>query len=330
MGLNPPVYNFGMLINETAGNRSKKIYKPITLPTGDITSPVCVGDLPTFDYKVSAFTIAENVTKHLEDHPELPGVILADYGKLVGIIPRARIFERLGHRFGVELFLRKPVLELYKNLGTETYSISDHTGIKDAIHYVLSRPSHATYEPIVVVFENRDLRLLDVYTLLVTQTKALDNLNNLMSSINHIKSAISSNIGLEKTLDIIMGKLKKVVPYHHAAILLKESTGLHLSSHYVTLYTPSQPILQNVIYRSILETNKPLYLEDVKMVPAWDGMSAIGDLRTWMGLPLQSRNSPLGVLSLARRSLSPFAREEMDMAQTFAEYIGEALQNIRK
>jgi hypothetical protein len=37
---------------------------------------VCVGDLPPFNYKASIETITEEVTKYLETHPELPGVIL--------------------------------------------------------------------------------------------------------------------------------------------------------------------------------------------------------------------------------------------------------------
>lgn len=306
---------------------SRKIYKSLTLPTGDITSPVCVGDLPSFNYKVSLPTPTEAVTRHLEANPDLPGVILLDNGRLAGIIPRIRIFERLGHRFGLELFLRKPIIELHKNLAPETYVISDHTNIKDAVHFALSRPTHAIYEPVVVAYDDHETRLLDVYTLLVAQSVTLDNLNNLMGSINHIKLVLSINPGLEKTLDAIMGTLKKVVPYHQAAILLKEPSGLHLSARHVSVYTPSQPILQNDIYRSILDTRRPIYLEDVKMVPAWSNLSAIGDLRTWMGLPVLHKHVPLGVLSLARRSLSPFNKDEMDMAQAFTEHIGAALSN---
>ncbi len=316
-----------MLVNEPAKVMPKKIYQSLTLPTGDVTSPVCVGDLPTFDYKVAVSTPTETVTRQLEANPDLPGVILLDNEQLAGVIPRIRMFERLGHRFGLELFLRKPIIELRKNLATETYVISDHTSIKDAVHFALSRPSHSIYEPLIIAFDDHELRLLDVYTLLVAQSQNLDNLNNLMGSMNHIKLALSSGLGLEKTLDAIMGTLKKVVPYHHAAILLKEPNGLHLSARYVTVYTPSQPIIQNAIYQSILDTSKPVYLEDVKMVPAWSNLSSIGDLRTWMGLPVQHNHRPLGVLSIARRSLSPFNKNEMDTAQAFTEHIGAALNN---
>jgi GAF domain-containing protein len=40
---------------------------------------------------------------------------------------------------------------------------------------------------------------------------------------------------------------------------------------------------------------------------------------------LQNGDRPLGVLSLARRTASPFSRDEIDIAQVFADYIGMAL-----
>jgi hypothetical protein len=49
---------------------------PGHFPPNQADSLVCVGDLPPFNYKASIETITEEVTKYLETHPELPGVIL--------------------------------------------------------------------------------------------------------------------------------------------------------------------------------------------------------------------------------------------------------------
>ena len=77
-----------MLVNEPAKVMPKKIYQSLTLPTGDVTSPVCVGDLLTFDYKVPISTPTETVTRQLEANPDLPGVILLENEQLAGVIPR--------------------------------------------------------------------------------------------------------------------------------------------------------------------------------------------------------------------------------------------------
>ena len=283
------------------------------------------GYLPSFDYKASIETFTEEVTKHLETHPELPGVILVDTKGLFGVIPRERMFERLGHRYGVELFLRKPILELQKNLSTELYSVPSHTRINEAVHYILSRPAQFVYEPIVVLYDNHDARLLDVYTLLVAQAYNLENLNNLIRSLRQIKTALSSIQHLDKTLELIMRDLRKVVPYHQGAIFLKESNNLLLSNRRVIIERPSKPIQQNAVFQYIIKNGQPIYLEDVKMVPVLSNVSSMNNLRSWMGVPLQEGTRSLGVLSLVCRSLSPFSKDEMDMAQAFGDYISIAL-----
>ena len=83
-------------------------------------------------------------------------------------------------------------------------------------------------------------------------------------------------------------------------------------------------------YQFILNMNQPLCIEDIRELSNWKEVSALGDLRTWMGLPLKSEHEPLGVLSLARRSHSPFNKDEMDIAQAFADYITIALNKSAK
>ena len=74
----------------TISPTSRKLYKAISLPTGKVESLVCVGNLPSYDYKVQIGDKTEDVTTHLEAHPELPGVILLDGKALYGCIPRER------------------------------------------------------------------------------------------------------------------------------------------------------------------------------------------------------------------------------------------------
>ena len=83
-------------------------------------------------------------------------------------------------------------------------------------------------------------------------------------------------------------------------------------------------------YQFILNMSQPLCIEDIRELSNWKEVSALGDLRTWMGLPLRNEHDPLGVLSLARRSRSPFNKDEMDIAQAFADYITIALNKSAK
>jgi len=314
-------------------NKSRNLYQAISLPTGEIINPVCVGDLPTYDYSVAAETAAEDVTKYFDSHTNLPGVILTGQGRLLGMISRRRIFERLGRFYGVELFLRKPIIRLYQNLGLKLYSLSSSCSIKEAVHYALNRSSKDIYEPIVLVSEDGEFRLLDVETLLIAQSRTMDHLNNLVSNLNRIKLALADNsLGLQKTLDMIMKGLQQVVPYHHASIHIKEAHGVSWALQSISYpdVDPRERIDDSPFYEFILNISQPLCIEDIREVSNWKEVSALGDLRTWMGLPLRNEHDPLGVLSLARRSRSPFNKDELDIAQAFADYITAALNKSTK
>ncbi len=304
----------------------KKTYPAMTRPTGYVTVPVSVADLPLHDYSISPDTLTEEVISHLDAHPDLPGVILLQEGELYGVIPRKRMFERLGHRYGVELFLRKPIRELCDSLHPEIFTVHPHARVDDAVYLALDRPASVLYEPLVVMPNADGARLLDFHTLLLAQSQLLNNMNNLFSTLNRISAVIRQPADIQEHLATILKGLRQVVPYHHAAVLSKDARGIHLSDCEVVAYTPSTPVVQNAIYQAVLQHNQPIYLEDVDHVPAWDTLGSPSNLRTWVGIPLRSGGTAMGILSLGRRTLSPFRRDEMAIAETFGNYISQTLQ----
>jgi GAF domain-containing protein len=303
----------------------KKIFPAMTQPTGYVHTPVCVDDLPQHDYWVPLATQTETVTKLLEARPELPGVLLFDNDLLYGIIPRKRIFERLGHRYGVELFLHKSVSELHSSLAPQMFTVHPHTRIDNAVYQAMERSLDVLYEPLVVVSDRRHARMLDFHTLLLAQSHILNNMNNLFSNLNRIELSLKQRPHLHDSMTMILDGLRQVVPYHHASILPREANGVHFSDNKITTFIPTTPVLENPIYQAVMQHNQPLYLEDIKKVPAWSGMDSISELRTWVGVPLRNGSSSLGILSLGRRTLSSFSKDEIVIADTFAGYISQAL-----
>ena len=73
-------------------------------------APVSITDLSGHEFSVTPNTNTEKVVEELENQPDLPGVMIVENGRLLGVITRLKLFERLGHRFGVELFLQKPII----------------------------------------------------------------------------------------------------------------------------------------------------------------------------------------------------------------------------
>lgn len=297
----------------------------LLLPTGEFQTLVCLGDMPLHRYQVPIDTITEAVTSHLETHPEIPGVILTDRGKLHSVITRSRMFERLGHRYGVELFLRKPIIELQQNLGVSAYPISSNTRIQDAVQVALKRSMQDVYDPFVVIFDNDEMGLLDMHVLLLAQSHTLQNSTNIMGSLARLEETIRSDAPLGHVLDFSLKSLRKVVPFHRAAIHLRHLDMPH--SLFGLIYPIDQPAQRNDVLQAVLNIRQSMHLDDVTSVPAWDPSVPFNGIRSWVGTPLLDAQRAFGILSIMRYSHSPFSKDEMNVTNAFAELMSEALQN---
>jgi len=299
-------------------------------PTGQIPVPVCIGDLPLSNYVVSYNTPAEKVASYLQSNVLLPGVIVIQGTRLLGVIPRHKMFERLGRRYGVELFLGKPVSDLLLELHADTFSLKSHLHINTAAKLALSRSQDGTYDPIIVEYEDGSFALLDMYVLLLSQSQLLSNMNGVISSLNHIETILASETPNRNVLELILESLRLVAPYHEADIILPnqaEYENIRTNKHVTIL---DDPWRANDIYRSVFSMNQPFAIEDVRMAPAWKGIHAPAKTRSWMGIPLADHNGIIGLLSLSRFSVSPFNNNEKEMAQVFARYINTFLMNLSR
>jgi len=281
-----------------------------------------VGDLPSYDYQVPVQTLTEEVTLHLDKHPHLPGVILLDEGRLHSALPRSLIFERLGHRYGVELFLRKPILELQQFLRNQTYTIPDHMSVKEAVQFALSRKPEDLYAPLIILYEDGLLRLLDMHTLLLAQSQILDNANNIFSSMSSIEEAIRANQPFSMLIDLTVDTIARLVPYHRAGIFVKPSRWIHLPQRHSLVYRLREDLAMTAPFRAVMNASQPIHITNTATSPLWQDVDSLGNLRVWLGVPIQSLLGFEGVLSLGRLSASPFNVEEVELSKTFAGYLG--------
>jgi signal transduction histidine kinase len=115
--------------------------------------------------------LGKDVAQIFQDNPLLPGVILTEQGKFVGMISRRRFLEQMSRPYGLELFLKRPLYSLYRFASTEVLRLTGQTPIAEAVRHSLERSAELLYEPIVVELEPGIYRLLDVHQLLVAQSK---------------------------------------------------------------------------------------------------------------------------------------------------------------
>ncbi len=295
------------------------------LPTGQMYPSVSVGELPSHDYQVPTETITEEVASHLEAHPEIPGVILVSGKKIHSMIPRNKMFERLGHRYGVELFLRKPIVELQENLGTGAFWISSNTRINAATQIALGRRAENIYDPLIMEYDDGSFRQLDMHLLLMEQSLMMENMTNIISSMDRIEQSIKADIPLDTSLDMIVDLIKRTTPYHRAAVLIKPRHRGKISSHHELLHDLHESLNSHPLIKSICDTRKHIHIEDTKLAPSWKGLEAIGRANVWLGLPIASGGILDGILSLSRITNTPFSKNEIDMAKTFSDFLSIAI-----
>ncbi|MFN8411749.1 MAG: hypothetical protein U0Z26_05125 [Anaerolineales bacterium] len=298
-------------------------------PTGHIPVPVCIGDLPLSDYAVSPHTYAEVVASQMQKNNLIPGVLIMEENKVLGIIPRHKMFERLGKRYGVELFLNRPVGELEKELGAEVFVLKSHLSINLAAKLALSRAEGNIYDPIVVQHEDGSMSLLDMYILLLTQSQLSTNLSGIISSLNNIETILTNETAGGSTLGLILESMNLVVPFHHVRVILQNDPEITATfEDYDNVKLSKEPLERNSIYQSIFSINQPLALEDIRIVPAWKDMDSPSITRSWMGIPLANQFGTVGLVTLSRFTLSPFTINEKELALVFARYINTLLVNL--
>ena len=296
--------------------------------------PVCVGDLPSHSFSVSSDDVLENVVKMMERRPDLPGMIVV--GKNVGIISRSKMFERLGHQYGVELFLRKPVLELQMSLNTSALLVPAHTRIEETVKMALARPTAEIYDPVVVTGDDQEsMHLVDMHVLLMAQSSILSNMANTVGQLEQLERLFTINMPADEILLSSLELLSHVVPYHQAAILVQKGERLdYIARRGIgwghTSSSATQNIGESPIYQMMLDRQEAVCLPDVNMVADWERFGDLGNPRSWLGVPLTGYSNLIGLLSLGRLTYSPFSITEKDTASVFAGRIIQSMENKRK
>jgi len=143
-----------------------------------------VGTLQYWDLSIQSSKVVRELLDLLDKNPQIPGVLVLEQKKLVGLIPRERVYEKLGRPFGVELFLKISARQLFETIGTSSLILASDTPIDDAVKRALGRSNQSLYEPIVVAHLN-GYRMISMYSLLMAQQ---DMMQNLYSEVQHLST----------------------------------------------------------------------------------------------------------------------------------------------
>ncbi|MCB0211956.1 MAG: hypothetical protein KDJ52_21625 [Anaerolineae bacterium] len=141
-------------------------------------------DLPVYSFQVEADNLVCEVEKLLRAYTILPGVIITHNGLAIGVISRRKFFEQLGQLYGVAVFMRRPIRLMLNKINADPLLLPAACPVPDAIELTLNRPSNFVFEPIIVEIAPHTYRLLDVYTLLMAQSKLFSSLQRQLQLTN--------------------------------------------------------------------------------------------------------------------------------------------------
>lgn len=294
-----------------------------------------LGTLEQFAFVVEATTLGRAVVERLEKQPHLPGVIIMEgKSQLLGMISRQKCFEQLGRPYGVEVYLNRPISKLHKALALPALILKAETSIEEAVRQCLARPGEQAYEPVVVQHAPGDYHLLDFHTLLTAHSQLLSHANRLIQQQNEIGQALASTLELPAVLDLILRHLNTLAPYHRASILLEENRALKLVAHRgfppnVDVEAIRIDLQGDTLYPVMCQTRQPVTLNDATTQLGWRHFEALEPTRSWAGIPLLQRDTPLGMISLARVEVKPFTAHELSMAQTLTRQAAIAIANAQ-
>lgn len=136
-----------------------------------------LGELRNYNEAVSAEILGERLASYFTAKPELPGILVIDKDQLLGLVSRDVFYEKVGKRYGVAIYLSRPIREMMDEYPFAPLVLPSTSHIGDATARALSREPAAAYEPIVVQWGRWQYSILEVLTLFVAQNYILQSMN---------------------------------------------------------------------------------------------------------------------------------------------------------
>jgi len=229
----------------------QEFYKEISPPflyrgcDRDLGLESTLQELPLYNFSVEVGAqhcapTGVEVANFFEKHPLLPGAILLEEGKCIGMISRRRLSELLFYPYGQELLFHQPLGILYRSVRAAILLLPDTTPILTAMQLTLRRSPELLAEPLVVQTAPDTYRLLDVQELNIAswQIRGIETQvryersqaqmiqNDKMASLGRLVDGVAHEI--LDPLNFIWGNLTHVSEYSQDLMKLVAAYAQHI------------------------------------------------------------------------------------------------------
>ncbi|MEM6399589.1 MAG: sensor histidine kinase, partial [Cyanobacteria bacterium P01_D01_bin.116] len=120
---------------------SSRISPPLLIEgsNGDLGLESKLLELQLYEFSVEICFTGKELAQVFEQYPLLPGAILVDKGKYVGMLSRRQFLEFLIRPFGQDLFFHQPLSIIYSYGRTPILELVEDTPILNAMQFALRR-----------------------------------------------------------------------------------------------------------------------------------------------------------------------------------------------
>ena len=150
--------------------------------------------------------------------------------------------------------------------------------------------------------------------------------------------ALTQNLSLERVLETLLDFLSRLVPYDSANVMLCTSEWLFVIralrryEGYQNIETTRSIVLdgtKNELLKRIYATKQTLIIPDTHNEPGWEFRSGADHVRNWMGVPLVTSGTVIGLYSVDKIEPDFFKPEHARLAETLAAQAAIAIQNAQ-
>jgi PAS domain S-box-containing protein len=151
-------------------------------------------------------------------------------------------------------------------------------------------------------------------------------------SLREVATVVTSSLDQQEVLATIFEQLRNVMHYDGACISLLDgeslllSKGVGVSNRYLDHRIPltdGSPLVR------VLQSNEPKAIADTEHSSEWQRWDKNGAIRSWMGAPLATGESAIGLLTVDSCHPGAYKDEDVQILQTFADQAAIAIENAR-
>ncbi len=203
-------------------------------------------------------------------------------------------------------------------------------------HAVSSGPRRVELAGRPIIRGRRVVAVQAVLRLVAAQpVNPLSRQQRIAEALQQVVAIVNSTLDLEAVLTAIVERLKNVVPYDGAAVLLKEQGHYRMASARGFMGQLEAVLESNLndlpTVRALLQARGPVYIPDTLADPLWLPLHEDNPVRSWLGLPLFNRRQDeiLGILNIDHNQPNAYDDEDIQVAYAFAAQAAAAIENAR-